>query len=365
MDTTSTDTTSADATTATMDAAADNAVATPTGEPSQPTTQIAETPAATEPPATPPDASAAQAGSSTTNTQRNPNPVPPTPPAASQPAAVDWEKRYQDAQSYIGRLDRERSELRKYRESWGDLDPRQVRETMDQQRRAAEVQQVKPWHPSHPDFIKNENRMARVQGYMAARDVVTSDPNLDDGAKRARLTQLAEKMGVTNEDAQLYREHQSYVQDAHQAFARDPGAFIQSHVERIVRSHLGHYDQTLRAQAGVDQWMQDPKHKEILEHHADDVMRVMSDQTPRRQIGIEYAAMKAEIGALKAQLGRQRETVETAQAQQTAVKKRATVSRDSVSGTAGSGDPVAEAAKQGLTGAALAQFLSEKRRAEQ
>lgn len=364
-----------DANTATLDAAADTGAATPDSSHAGDAQQTAGADAAnTATPTTQPDG----ASSLATDT-RNANSQPPalaaagakpgTPPnSPPSPAApvVDYQKRFEDARTYMDKLARENADHRKYREQWGDLDPVQVRQQQETASRQAEALKLKPWHPGHPDAHRTDGRLARVESYKNARDAIAGDQGLDAETKTRLINSLSNASGVTQEDVALYREHQQTVQDAQVRMARDPEGFIRSiaqpMAEQIARQMVGQYDQERIRTQQTDQWMSDPKRAPLLDKYGQDVLWAMDPNTPRRDVGNTLAVLKAENEALKLKLGAERETVETANAQHIALNKRSVVKRDPNTAKAAL-DPVEEGLKQDLSGVDLIKHL-QKRRAE-
>lgn len=337
-------------------------------EPTSVATPSSESPGSTTQPSTEATSVANPTGAQVANTapsqpiNRSATAQPTTQSAnagASQQQPPDYaalQKRWDDQQSYIGRLQRQDAEHRKYREQWGDLDPQRVKEWYARQQQEAQARQLKPWDPRHPDAPRTDARLAAVRSFASARETIKANPSLDPETKRSLISELAQANGITNEDATLYREHEQYVQDFHSRLARDPHGTLANVVQQEVHAALSEYDRHRTANQAADQWLTDPQRSKLLEKHADDVLWAMNAATPRREVGLTIAQLKAENEALRTRLGGNREVVETAAAQQAALKKRSTVVRDAISAPSND-DPVETGTKQGLKGSALLAHL--------
>jgi hypothetical protein len=281
--------------------------------------------------------------------------------------APNWEKRYHDQLAYLARLARENADHRKYREQWGDLDPAQVR--AEQERRAREAQALKlhPWHPQHPEHQRTTARLDRVQQYARQRDAILSDPELEPATRERLVRNLAQTSGIQQADIDLFRQHEEAVEEARVQMGRDPQGFITQTVAPFIRDAITQavreYDEFQRVSSATNQWLNDPERRPILEKHGQDVLWAMDEKTPRREVGVTIAKLKAENEALRAKLGAERETVETAAAQQQALKARATVGRD-LKTTAAPADPLADAINQNLSGVDLLDHLRRAREAQ-
>lgn len=298
---------------------------TPSAEPT-PSEGAAPADVPANPATPPPSAPAAAAARSAPSDTRSA--IPPQP-NASTPPAMDWEKRYKEANSLIGRQGRELANLRQKVQEWDGLDVQQVRALIQRQQAEAQQQNLKPWHPRHPEAARTEARIHQVRAFVSARDAIQRQ-NLDPQVKQGLLNELAASSGLTDQDVQLYNEHRNYVADQRAAFDRDPGSFIQEHVDRIVQARLNEYHEYQRAHADTHAWLHDPKHAPLIEKHRDVIAQALDERTPRRDLGMHLASLTAQVEALKAQLGQGREAVEQAKAQSTAINKRATIQRDAV-----------------------------------
>lgn len=354
-------TTQADATTATAEPNEGQQpdFATPPSDPQTTGSQTIEDPTATAVP-TPDVPQPNGADRSTATETRSAKTIPPQVGQPVDTAQVNWEKRYNDQQSYLKNLSRELADHRKHREAWGDLDPQQVRADIDRRTREAEQAKLKPWHPSHPDYARTDARLARVESFHATREAIMSDPSLAPEDKERLVRGLATRAGITSDDVGLYREHQETVEEAKRRMGRDPEGFVSNIaaplIEQIVSRHLQQYDQYRQVSSQTEAWLTDPKRAPLLEKHAESVLWAMDDKTPRREVGIKLAALSAEVDALKSKLGSNRETVETAAAQQAALKKRAIVRRDPTT-EAAQLDPLEEAKSKNLSGVELIEHL--------
>lgn len=289
---------------------------------------------------------------------------PATPP--NQPAAGDWEKRYNDQLGYMTRLAQERAEYQRKLNAWGDLDPNQVREVLRQREEQAQRLNLKPWHPQHPESARTSSRIDRVSTFKATRDAIASNPTLDRETKQNLISEAAQRARVTDEDVQLWEQHQDAVRDAQERFGRDPEGFVQAIAmplaQQIAQQMVQQYDQYRTVSMQTEQWF--GSNKDALDKYGREVLWAMDDKTPRRDVGLTIAQLKSENDKLRAQLGSTKETVESAAAQQAALKKGATVTRDART-SAPAVDPLKEAEQEGLTGRDLVRHLLQRRREQQ
>ena len=372
MDTDQTDT--ASSATATTDAV-DTSTATPSSEPTG-ASALPDADAAAQAAATPIDATAALPGSSLASDTRSAitSKTQGQPAAAPQENAappVDWEKRFKDLETYTQRVARERTELRNYRQQWGDLDPQTVRQQLQAQQAEADKHKLKAWHPGHPESDRTMQRLHRAESYKASRDALLSDPaiaQMDEKSQARLLQNLAAQQGVQQDDLKLLNEFEQTTREERRQYDRDPrgyiGQIVREEATRIAQQQVQEYDQYRNMSMATEQWMQDPQRAELLTKHREAVLWAMDDKTPRREVGVTIAALAAEVQALKAKLGADRETVETAAAQKAAVTQRATVRRDPNT-TRPITDPVDEGLKSNLTGVQLIEHLRARRANDQ
>ncbi len=324
-----------------------------TSEPMSPTPEATPSSAGSAPSAvTQPEA---KTGSLPTDTRSQITPSPGDP--AAQPVH-DWQKRYSDAQSYAQRLNDQVKQMQAKLEPWNGLDPNQVREAIEAQRKQAAQSQLRPWHPRHPESAQTDARLSRVKNYLAATRAIPADapPELQDRMKQSAQAEF----GVTREDAALYREHEQFVQGALNEFTRDPDSYIEQRTQAAIQKALGEYEQFQRTNIQTQQFLTDPKNAPVIKDHADDILWAMNNPQ-RREVGIAFAQQKAEIERLQALIGKNRESVATAEAQSIALKGKASVSRDPRVTPIVSGDPVQEAMAKGLKGDALLNHIEKSR----
>ncbi len=282
----------------------------PAATPDLTTPAIDATPAAPSP-ALPADTSPGAKTDPLTTDIRSQNSQPIADPAAAPVENTDWKKRYGDAQAYSQRLNDQVKAMQTQLEPWNGLDPRQVREMVEQQRKAAAQSNLKQWHPQHPEFSRSESRLQNVKRFIAASQVVP--PGLPDEAVKAWKNDLAAGMGVTNEDAAFYREHQDHVQTSINEFTRDPDSYIETRTRNAIQRAFREYEQYQSTQTATQQFLTDPKNAPLIQKHADDVLWAMNSPQ-RRDVGVEFARLKDENEKLRAQIGKQTESVATAEA---------------------------------------------------
>ncbi|MBA2707350.1 MAG: hypothetical protein H0U59_06060 [Gemmatimonadaceae bacterium] len=245
-------------------------------------------------------------------------------------------------------------------EPWQGLDPRQVRDVIDRQKKQTETSGLKPWHPKHPEAAQTDARIGRVKNFIAASRAISRD--LPPEQQSAMKNAMAAELGVSGEDAQLYQEHEQYVQGALNEFTRDPATYIEQHTQNAIQRALQEYDQFQSTKIQTQQFMTDPKNATVIKEHADTILWAMNNPQ-RRDVGIELARVMAERDSLKLQVGKQTESVATAEAQSQALRGKAGVSRDPRTSPVAAADPVKSGLALGLKGDALIKHI-EKTRAQ-
>lgn len=243
-------------------------------------------------------------------------------------------------------------------EPWQGLDPRQVRELVERQKQQAAQSSLKPWHPRHPEAAQTDARLGRVKNFLTASRGIPRDlpPEQQQAMKRA----FAAEFGVTDADATLYQEHEQYVQGALNEFTRDPQSYIEQHTQAAIQRALAEYEQFQSTKIQTQQFLTDPKNAPVIKEHADTILWAMN-HPQRRDVGITLAQVMAERDALKAQIGKQAESVATAEARNQALRGKANVSRDPRTSPVVTGDPVKDALAKGLKGDALIKHLENSR----
>lgn len=282
-----------------------------------------------------------------------PSPLPGDQPPAAPAAPVDWEKRHRDTQSALTKASQLNKQHEQQLQKFQGLDPERARAALATQDRDAAALKLKTWHPRHPEFKQTDQRIVKARSYL--QTIETLQGTLPDDQFRATALRLANQHGVTKADVDLVQEYDGHVKQQNEAFARDPDAFIQEAVGRQIGDAFKQFEHYQASQRHTEQFM--TAHAPLVDKYAADIVRAMDGG---QQVGIEYAQMKAELESLRAQVSQSAGPLHTAEAQREALAGNATVRRDTRTTPSQSGfNALAEAQKQGLTGAALYRFLNE------
>lgn len=274
------------------------------------------------------------------------------------PAQADpYEKRWKDATAWGTKLSQENKRHQEQLKAWEGLDPVQVRESLQRQQQQAEAARLKPWNARHPEFGSTQSRLNKVRSYFQSAEAIEADPNVTPEAKQSMLSRMAQKMGVTREDAKLYQDFESEKESIQERLATDFDGLFQERFEAHFQARMADYEQFQSAKTKTESILSG--NSGLIEKRRDEILWAM--QNPQRsEVAFALAQAREELESLKAKVGQQSEHVETAQAQSAALKQRASVQRDVQTRTAAI-DPVAEAGKLNLRGPALAEFMIKHR----
>lgn len=344
--------------TATADAGASLEATPATSEPQTGTTPSTDGSTAVETQTAP----AVTPSSLTTDTRNNtPNPAEQPVSASGNsatPAQADpFEKRWKDATAWGTKLSQENKRYQEQMKAWEGLDPNQVRQALQLQQQQAEAARLKPWNTRHPEFAATQTKLSRVRNYFQAAEAIEADPNVTPEAKQSMLARLAQRTGVTRDDAKLYQDFEADKNSIQERLATDFEGLFDDLFEARFQARMQHYEQFQDARTKTQNLLS--QNQPLIEKRRDEILWAMNNPQ-RSEVAFELAKAREELEALKARVGQDSEQVETAQAQSAALKQRASVKRDAASRTPAI-DPVAEAAKQGLTGFALADFMQRAR----
>ena len=260
---------------------------------------------------------------------------------------VDWEKRYNDQQSYVGQQGSEIHRLRQDAERYAQLgDPQQAMQQIRQFKEQSAKQDLKAWNSRSPEYSNFQSVRSKADAYNQLISNATPET-------RDAIIQSAAGQFSTEEQAMLgaYNEHNAHTQ---RQLAEDPEGFINNIVNDLVQSRFQEYEQYQGQRGETDQYMSE--NKDLIDRNGDDFMRIISGQGSNRELALEYVQMKEEIASMKTQLGQSLESQVHADAQSAATKRTATVSRD-LSNSAPKQDPVALAKEKGLSGMARLRFI--------
>ncbi len=271
-----------------------------------------------------------------------------------QPSDIDvaeLQRKVEEMRSYIGRSQRELGETRKRLQAWGELDPQETQRQLEEYRKREEALALKPYNRQHPDHQRTMAKFQLVEQAMKASNAAKTEDQQE-------LVRQLYGGQVTEQDVAAYQEWQAYRSQVRDEFEGDPEGFIYSRMEARLQERLDAEfearERMQHARSTSTEWLQN--NQDLVKNYGQEIQWAMSSPQ-RRDVGLKLAQVLDENRKLKAQLGDSEESVATARAQQEALSGKARV--PSSARTAPAGDPVADAKKQGLRGAALLEHLRE------
>ncbi len=280
--------------------------------------------------------------------QVNPNASPQQQP--QQP--VDWQKRFNDTQPHITKIQQENQQYRQQLQQWEGLDPQQIRQQQQLQQQQAQIAALKPWNRDHPEH----SRFNDVRGKLKAQYELANSlpPDVRDQALRSINGAVSETDKRALEEYRAYREREeSMTPEERDDRYREMAA-------QVFQAKLQEYEQFQQTRQGTQQFLQN--NAEFVDKYRDVVLWGMNHPA-RREVGIRLAQLEAENQTLRGKATGDVQEIETARARDAINKHRATVRRDAT--TSGVSDPAAEAAKLGLRGDALYDYIAKHHRPQQ
>lgn len=299
---------------------------------------------------------ATQPPASSTTPDKTPNPAKRQ--QAQQPAPVDPTDKAKAMASTTGKPAETltatepdyKSEFEKYHRANSDLGRRiaerdkalqemqaqlqQYTRQQEESRKAAELAKLKPYMGQHPDYQNNMARIQKAEAFTAALEA--APPELQNNPQYR--AQLAQRMGVRNEDLTLRDEHRAYQQQVQQQIAADPDRFIAERAAQVAEQKFQELFQRkqmeFEVQREVQEQFNDPVVRQFAAEHNEEVQQAIRDGVPPQyaahQIKLFDALQKAEsrIQELESRLEGQSKEVGMAQEQQRLLKSRATVTRE-------------------------------------
>lgn len=210
----------------------------------------------------------------------------------------------------------------------------QFNQSQETARKAAEQAKLKPYMGQHPDYQNNMARIQKADAFAAALDA--APPELQNNPQYR--AQLAQRMGVKNEDLSLRDEARAYREQVQNQMAADPDRFIAERAAQIAEQKFNelfaHKQMEYEVQNEVKAQFNDPVVRQFAAEHNEEVQQAIKDGVPvqyaAHQIKLFSALQQAEkkIAELESRLEGQSKEVGMAQEQQRLLKSRATVTRE-------------------------------------
>lgn len=356
---------------ATADPGTDTAqqVGTPGSEAATPSPSDAGTGAATPQTGTPQDAAANGSLQNPIRRSDPPDsvvqrPTPPAPPVAKpevpappqvqvkpqQPQLPEetWQKRYQDSLPYTQKLASQVEQMQRQLQQWQGLDPQQVRQHMAMQQQQAQIAQLKPWNRDHPGNAPFNALKERLKAqYDLANEL---PPELRQDA----IARINAK--VSPEDRKNLDEYRAWREREQEMSPEERDDRQREVIRQEFAQLMSQRDQFEQTRGTTQQFLQ--QNAEVLEKHREAVLWGMNHPA-RREVGVRLAQLEEENEKLRQQVAKETQEVETARARDAYTKQRATVRRDATAAVVS--DPASEAAKLGLRGEQLFDYLAKQR----
>lgn len=277
--------------------------------------------------ATQPEQAVSQSATVTTNPTTTGTSASAGKPAVAQakaetPNANPWEsdenpyrKRFNDTLSHSQRLYQENQQRSRQLQ---ELEAR-IADFDKKAQAQAEAAKLNPWNKGHPKFDSHRALSSRAEAYA---DLMRSAETPEE---KAALHKVMSGKFTPDEMAQLQQSEADRKQTLAE-FTSDPRGFIVSNVQDAIRQELARYEEFQGARQQVQGIITDPTNAKLIEAYAPDMHRMMDPNVSAHEKAFAFATVKAELDALKAQVGKQAEQVATAEARQTARTGRSATS---------------------------------------
>lgn len=268
-------------------------------------------------------------------------------------------KQLLNLKSLYGRQAQELGQSRKQLEAYQGLpSPDEIRSTLEQRQREAEVQKLQAWHPKHPEHQQAMSRLEKVRHFSAAVAANANVPGLTSEQHEDIKARTASALGVSNEDIQFHNQWVQHDQTVRQEFARDPEGFIeqrvQARVENAIQQAFSQFEQYQSTRTTAQSFL--AENGKLLETNRDRFLELMPQLG--REGALQVIRLEEENKGLRGNIGKATQVQAQAQAQQSALKQRSKISRDGVSQPVVQ-DPVELGRAKGLKGQRLVQFIHE------
>ena len=261
---------------------------------------------------------------------------------------VDWEKRYNDQQSFVGTQSSELTRLRQDNDRYSALgDPQEAAHQLQQFKEQSAQQELKQWNPRSSEYSSFQALRAKADG---VNQMINS---AESPEARDAMIQAASGQFSTEDQATLnaFQEHNANTQ---RQLAEDPEGFLNNIIESRLEARFQEYEQYKGQQDTTSQYLSE--NSELIDKYRDDFTHLIGGQGSNRELALEFVQMKEEVAQYRAQFGKSLESQAQADAQGAAIKKSATVNRD-LNNSVPNQDPVKLAQEKGLKGMDRLRFI--------
>lgn len=244
---------------------------------------------------------------------------PEIAPLLKDPAALaEKVKHWQNLEKLHGRQAAELGQVRKEREKWQGIDPEQAKAALAAQERAAKQANLQPWNRDHPKHGK----------FVAVREGIRRDlkrlervpPDQREATKAALL------QDYTQEERDQFDAYERWRQDEESLAPEDREDRYREMARNEALEAVRGYVQAQEHHRAAAEFV--TQHRDLLQQHPNDAARILDPNTSRREIAVEFAALKAQLAEATKGRAQDLRVVESAKARDQQSRQAATISRD-------------------------------------
>ena len=195
---------------------------------------------------------------------------PVTEDLTAEEPVVNWEKRYNDQQTYLGQRASQIHELEQRVSQYANLgDPQVAAQQLQQFKEQSENSQLKAWNSRSPEYSNFQTVRARADAYNQL--VSNATPETRDAILQAAGGQFS-----ADEQAMLgaYQDHNAHTQ---RQMAEDPEGFINNIIEDRIQSRFQEYEQYKGQQATTNQYI--TQNSDLIDRNREDFMHIIGEPT--------------------------------------------------------------------------------------
>lgn len=244
-------------------------------------------------------------------------------PDTGQAPVRNWEaelaaekKRVHDLQSGYSRA---KNDLNQIRQTYQGVDPRQVAEWQRAQAQAKQ-QNLPVWNSKNPSHQNFQGTLAKWKGYKEAF-------NRAQTVEQKQVLKDTLGTGFSQSEQQQIDDWEKHQVGFAERFAMDPNGTIAEIVQEQVQNQLQQHQQQTESSTEVKGWFEDPANSQVIQTYAPQMQKALADGVPW-QYAKQMALDRARIERSQSREGDVDKIAAQARAQQAALRKNATISRD-------------------------------------
>lgn len=197
-------------------------------------------------------------------------------------------KRFNDAQSHIGRL---YNQYKQYADT--GLKPDEIQKIIEERKQREAASNLKPWNKGHEGYSRYTQLKSAANEFRTAMQKAGNDPVKQEFVKEMYQGRF------NDQDLDMIRQAEIDRQDQLEALQSDPKGFIAQHVQDLIQQHFNQYEQYQSMRNEAHSWFSDPNKAPLIQKYGQDMARIMDQSIPMRDKAVEYAQMKAELEILR------------------------------------------------------------------